>query len=98
MIQTENLTTRVQFGSNGKGTIGLVARSTYTSDGILILQMLNDGVEMDIGARPTFDDLKELPKVVLHFKDTRSIDALIECLHKTKHFMEYPFGVMPYAC
>jgi hypothetical protein len=98
MIHTEHLTTKVQFGVAGKGTIGIVARNTYTGDGNLTLQMLNDGIEVDIGMRPNFDDLKELPKVELHFKDTRSIDALIECLYKTKHFMEYPYGVMPYAC
>lgn len=98
MITTEGLATKVQFGCDGKGTIGICVRGTGTSDGLCSLQMLNDGVDIEIGAKPKLEDIKELPRVELHFKDPRSIDALIECLQKTKYFMEFPYGAQAYAC
>ena len=81
MIKTIDLTTKVTFGSHGKGT--LVIGSDY---GLITIQELTH--EMNIGDEVKEGDYVDLPKVLLLFNDTKSIDVLIEKLERVKTLME----------
>ncbi len=91
--QVNEAITTVQFGSGELGSIGLIG-----SRGRLIMQDLIS--EIQIGC--AFDmknDVNELPKVILNFTETSSIDSLIKVLQKVKEKMiepEYP--AWAYAC
>ncbi len=96
--QPDALTTTVQFGKDGIGSIGLTVRvGQFTANGKLTMQQLIS--ELKIG--DPFDpakDITELPKVELLFTDPASVEAMINCLKKLKHNMEYPYPAYCYAC
>lgn len=93
MITHEGQTTSVQFGKEGIGSVGLTGKN----GGVLTIQQLTK-TDLLIGGIPEDGDIAELPKVVLNFTDTKSIDALIEVLTRTKYKMIYPYPSYCYAC
>lgn len=92
MIQTNDLTTSVQFGTDKCGTIAVNAKYRR-----LILQEL--AREKQIGDKIEDGDARELPKIEMNFSSTKSIDVLIEALEKIKdNFEPNPYDVLASAC
>lgn len=93
MINHNKQTTEITFGSEGKGAVGLIGRR-----GSLTIQQLINIAQIGSG----FDinkDVSELPKVIMKFNQTESIDALIEVLLKVKEKMNEPDPLAyAYAC
>lgn len=77
MINIENLTTKVEFGTEQKATIAVGANK-----GTLTLQMLAS--EKQIGDNLEEADKQELPKVEIEFFTPKSIDVLIGALQAIK--------------
>lgn len=89
MIQVENFITKVEFGTENKASI-----SVSTKNGTLTLQML--ATEKQIGDKLELSDIQELPKVVIDFNNTKSIDILIEALEVIKR--NYVVDTLALAC
>ena len=89
MIQVENLITKVEFGTENKASISVSARK-----GTLTLQML--ATEKQIGDKLELSDIQELPKVVIDFNNTKSIDILIKALEVIKR--NYVVDTLALAC
>lgn len=93
MITYKEQTTSIQFGNGKIGSVGLNGCRGYMT----IQQLVND-VEIGTPFDPS-KDVSELPKVVLNFTETSSIDALIKVLQNVKEKMNAPDpNQWAYAC
>lgn len=76
MIKREGINTEVQFGTGNNACI-----SVNSEGGKLILQMLSNkksaAGDAKIGDRLEPEDIKDAPKVELHFYNEKSLDVLI---------------------
>lgn len=94
MIIQQHNTTTVQFAKEAdKGTIAIACKKN-----LLILQELNGKETHKVGSGVTDKDISELPKIVLDFTDTKSIDSMIEMLNEVRQNINYPFGCYYLAC
>lgn len=91
MIKIEEQTVTVESGINGKGAIALKA-----SDNILSLRDLIN--EVAIGETWEDFDSKDIPKILIEFHNTESVDTFIRCLEVIKRNLQNPYGLYPFAC
>jgi hypothetical protein len=81
MIQTTEQTTTVKFADSIKARILLSAKTN-----ILTLQEIKG--EFEVGENGPHLDGHELPKIIMEFNNTKSIDALISKLKRIKNNIE----------
>jgi len=81
MIQTKEQTTTVKFADSIKARI-LIG----TKRNILTLQEIKG--EFEVGESGEHLDAHELPKIIMEFNNTKSIDALIFQLKRIKNNIE----------
>ena len=91
MIKIEGQTVTLESGTNGNGAIALKAK-----DNILSLRDLVN--EVAIGETWEDSDSKDLPKILIEFHSTESVDAFIMCLEIIKRNLQNPYGLYPFAC
>lgn len=91
MIKIEEQTVTVESGINGKGAVALKA-----SNNILSLRDLIN--EITIGEIWEDSDSKDLPKILIEFHTTESVDAFIKCLEVIKRNLQNTYGLYPFAC
>lgn len=82
MIQTTEQTTTIKFATGSKGTI-----LTSSKRNILTLQALKTE-NVAVGVVCDNSDAHDLPKVLLEFNNTNSIDVLITQLQAIKKNIE----------
>jgi len=91
MIKIDEQTVTVESGINGKGAIALRAK-----DNILSLRDLIN--EVAIGGTWSDSDSNDIPKILIEFHTSESVDAFIQCLEVIKRNLQNPYGYFPYAC
>lgn len=80
MIKAKGKTTEVLFSKDGeKGTVSV--RAHYN---MLILQELATDKKVADRLSIVDEDIKDLPKVILDFQTTKSIDVVIEILKRVR--------------
>ena len=80
MIQTKKHITTVTFGNNGNATIAVGGKkNTLTLQQLLSAKEIGSGLEDG--------EQQELPKIVMEFFDTKSIDVVIKILQGIKENM-----------
>jgi hypothetical protein len=95
MITTEGLTTTLTNGKDGVATTSVWAKAEFDSAGVLgklVLQQLLEDVA--IGDKPTPEQIEDLPKILILFRDIKSIDVYIKALEFLKSKMN---GIPQYA-
>ena len=91
MIKIEGQTVALESGTNGNGAVALRAK-----DNILSLRDLLN--EVAIGETWEDSDSKDLPKILIEFHTTESVDTFIRCLEIIKRNLQNPYGLYPFAC
>ena len=91
MIKIEGQTVTLESGTNRNGAIAVKA-----SYNILSLRDLIN--EVPIGETWEDSDSKDLPKILIEFHSTESVDAFIRCLEVIKRNLQNPYGLYPFAC
>ena len=91
MIKIEEQTVTVESGINGKGAMALRASRNILS----IRDLIN---EVSIGEIWEDSDSKDLPKILIEFHTTESVDAFIKCLEVIKRNLQNTYGLYPFAC
>ena len=91
MIKIEEQTVTVKSGIDGKGAIALHAEHNTLS----IRELIND---VQIREAWEDSDVADIPKIIIQFNSTESVDAFIRCLEAIKRNLENPYGLYPFAC
>lgn len=91
MIKINKQIVTVESGINGKGAIAMRAK-----DNVLSLRDLVN--EVAIGEKWEESNSQELPKIIIEFHTTESVDTFIKCLEIIKRNLQNPYGLYQFAC